>query len=196
MTFLRIQPAYECGLDVIPHWAIRQLHNDESVITRQRPVLICAVEKSRILHDDPCFSLATHHHRRASVLQHHERRAKSNYLSAPSGKLLPGMEANPHFQGQIGIIVRNTGWTTSAATLEVLHVDVAGGGHRALEGADEVGLAVRLVARSEQHLSSGPTVPTVWCGSHAAAPGGGLQNPSGCALAGGLRWRGLAARRA
>ena len=53
MTFLRIQPAYECGLDVIPHRAIRQLHNDESVITRQRPVLICAAEKSRILHDDP-----------------------------------------------------------------------------------------------------------------------------------------------
>ena len=48
MTFLRIQPAYECGLDVIPHRAIRQLHNDESVITPATArTLICAVEKSQ-----------------------------------------------------------------------------------------------------------------------------------------------------
>ena len=73
-------------------------------------------------------------------------------MSAPSGKLslLHGGQT-PIFRGQSGL---SCGIRVDhhAATLEVLHVDVAGGGHRALEGADEVGLAVRLVARSEQHL--------------------------------------------
>lgn len=72
------------------------------------------------------------------------------------------MEGKPPFSGGNRDYRAEYGLTTMPATLEVLHVDVAGGGHRALEGADEVGLAVRLVARSEQHLfEPGPTVPTV-----------------------------------
>lgn len=100
MTFLRIQPAYECGLDMIPHRAIRQLHNDESVITRQRPVPICAVEKSRILHDDP-FKPPCNSPSSASVCTTKTRKARQvKRLERALGQAKPpAWRANPHFQG-------------------------------------------------------------------------------------------------
>ena len=48
-----------------------------------------------------------------------------------------------------------------AATLEALHIDIAGGSHRTLQRTNEVRLAIRFMARSEQDLLQRPNRPTV-----------------------------------